>query len=58
MFFHDILFSYYLNLIRNLTFACIKWTPDVAFTGSFFDIVLDRYFRQEMGKKTATKNVY
>ena len=55
--FHDMLFSYSLTATWTLNFGCIKWTPDVAFTGSFIDIVFGQYFRQGMGKKTATKNV-
>ena len=56
-FFHDIIFSYYLTATRTLNFGYIKWTPDVAFTGSLLDIVFGQYFRQEMGKKTTTKTV-
>ena len=43
--------------VFSLTFGCIKWTPDVSFTGSFLDIVFNRYFRKVMGKKIPTKNV-
>ena len=49
--FHDIVFSYSLTATRTLTFGYIKWNPDVAFTGSFFDIVFGQYFRQGLGKK-------
>ena len=45
--FHDITFYYYLTATQTLTFGYIKWTPDVAFTDSFFDIVFGQYFRQE-----------
>ena len=55
-FFHDIIFSYYLTAIQTLTFRYINWTPDVAFTGSFLNIVFGRNFWRGMGKKTATKN--
>ena len=48
--FHDIIFYYPLTATGTLTFK-IKWTPDVAFTGSFLDIVFGQYFRQEMGKE-------
>ena len=54
--FHDIIFSYSLTDTRTLTFGYIKWTPDVAFTGSFLDIVFDQCFRQKNGPKIATKN--
>ena len=56
-FFHDIIFSYSLTATQTLTFGHIKWTPDVTFTDSFRDIVFGCYFRQRMGKKTATQNV-
>ena len=50
MFFHDIIFSYYLTATQTLTFDNIKWTPDVAFAGNFLGIVFGQYFRPEMGK--------
>ena len=56
MFFRDIIFSYYSTATLTLTFGYIKWTPDIAFTGGLLDIMFGWYFRQEMGKKTATKN--
>ena len=39
MLFHDVIFFYSLTATQNLTFVYIKWTPYVAFTGSFLDIV-------------------
>ena len=48
---HDTILRYSLTITQTLTFGCIKWTSDVAFTGSFLDIVFVRYFRQMMGKK-------
>ena len=45
------MFSYYLTATWTLTFGHIKLTPDVALNVSFLDIVLGRYFRQEMGNK-------
>ena len=36
---------------QTLTFGYIKWNPDVAFTGSFLDIVFGRYVRRGMDKK-------
>ena len=53
--FHDIIFSYCLTANVTLTFGYIKWTPDVAFTGSFLDIVFGHYLRKEMGKKLPLK---
>ena len=55
--FHDIIFSYYLTATQTLTFGNIKWTPDVAFTVSFIDIVFGRYFRQGMQEKLPL-NIY
>ena len=59
MFFHDILFSYPLTATQTLTFGYITWTPDVAFTGSFLDIVFGVWsvFQAINGQKPATKNV-
>ena len=51
MFFHDVIFSYSLTATQTLTFGYIKRTPYVDFTGTFLDIVLGQYFRQEMVKK-------
>ena len=56
MVFSDIIFSSSLTATRNLNFAYIKWNPDVLFTGIFLDIVLGRYVRWGMGKKSDTKN--
>ena len=50
------IFSSSLTDTQTLTFGCIKWAPDVAFTGSFLAILLGQYVRQGIGKKTATKN--
>ena len=44
------IFSYYSTATRTIAFGCIKWTPYVAFTGSFLDIVFGQYFRQDMRK--------
>ena len=44
-------FIFFLN---TLTCGSIKWTPYVAFTGSFLNIVFGQYFRWGV-KKTATK---
>ena len=49
------IFYYSLTAIQNLTFGYIKWTPDVALTGSFLDILFGRYFRQGMGEKLPPK---
>ena len=54
--FCDIMFSYYLTSIRNLTFRWIKCIPYVAFNVSFLDILFGQYSRREMGKTNATKN--
>ena len=57
--FLDIIFSYSLTSIQTLTFGCIKWTPYVAFTDSFLDIVFGHYFRQEIKKlPSKTGNEY
>ena len=56
MLFYDIIFSYSLTSTRTLTFGYKKWTPDVALIGYFLGVVFGQYFRQGMGKKTATKN--
>ena len=56
MLFHDILFFYSLTATQTLTFGYIKFSPYFTFTVSFLDIVFGMYFRQGMGKKTATKN--
>ena len=53
---HDIIFSDSSTATQTLTFGYIKWTPDVAFSGSYLDIVFGKYFRQEMVKKNATIN--
>ena len=50
MFLNDIIFFNSITTTWTLTFGYIKWNPDVAFTGSFPDIVFGQYFRQEMGK--------
>ena len=50
-------FPYSLTATQTPTFGYIKWTPDVAVTNSFCDIVFGRYARQGMGKKTTTKNM-
>ena len=46
---------YSLTGIQNPTFGYIKWTPDVALTGSFLDVVFGQYLRQEMGQKMPPK---
>ena len=51
IYFHDIIFPFSLTATRALTFGYIKWTPDIAFTDSFLDIVFGQYLRKEMGKK-------
>ena len=55
MFFHIIIFSYYLTSTQNLTVGYIKRTPDYAFTYSFLDILFVQYFRQEMSKTLTSK---
>ena len=50
------MFSYYLTDNQTLNFGYIKWTPDVAFNGSFLDIVSGQYFRKGMGENIATEN--
>ena len=55
MFLIDIIFYYSLTAIQTITVLYIKWIPYVSFTGGFLDIVIGRYFRQGMGKKTATE---
>ena len=49
--FHDIIFSYSLTVTQILTFGHIKWTPDVARTVSFLDIVLGKSFNQGREKQ-------
>ena len=49
-------FFYSLTTTQTPNFGYIKWTPDVALTGSFLDIVFGQYVRRGMGEKTATKN--
>ena len=49
--FNDIIFSQYLTTKQTLTFGYIKWTPDVAFTGSFPDIMFGQYFKRGKGQK-------
>ena len=53
--FNDIIFYDYLTTTQTLTFGHIKWTPYVALTGSFLDMIFHRYFRQGMGKKLPPK---
>ena len=57
MFFMKFPFSFYLTATQTLTFGYIKWTLDVAFTGSLFDILFGPYVSHENGKKTATKDL-
>ena len=55
MFFYDIKCSYSVTLTQTLTFGYVKGIPDVAFTGSFLDIVFGQYLRQEIEKKNPPK---
>ena len=45
LFLHDIIFYHSLMYTQTLTPGYIKFTPDVAFTGSFLDIVFGQYVR-------------
>ena len=53
--FHDIIFSYYLTATQTLIFVHIKWTPVVALTRSFLDIVLVSISGKVWAKKTPQK---
>ena len=55
MFFVKFDFSSSLTATRTLKFGYKTWTPDVAFTGNFFDIVFGQYVRHEMEKKLPSK---
>ena len=57
MFFMTFSFSFSLTATQTLTFGYIKWTLDVAFTVSLFDILFGHYVSHEKGKKTATKDL-
>ena len=56
MFLMTIYFSYSLTTTQTPTFGHIKWTLDVAFTGSFLHIVSVQHARQGMGEKIPPKN--
>ena len=44
-----------LTATQTLTFGYIEWIPEIAFTGSYLDIVFGQYVRRSMGRKSATK---
>ena len=54
-FFMTLYFCCYLIVTGTPIFGYIKWTPDVALTGSFLGIVFCRYGRREIGENNATQ---
>ena len=48
-------FSLYLIATLTLTFGYIKWISDVAFTGSFLDIVFGKYVGEGWAKTLPSK---
>ena len=48
-------FSYSLTSTRTLSFGYIKWTHNVALTGSFLGILFGQYVRRGMGRNPPPK---
>ena len=53
--FHDLIFSYYLTDTQTLTFGNIKWTPDVAPTVRFLNVVLPQSYKEGRSKQLPPK---